>query len=84
LARAYQGLFEVAETAKIIRVLPLTRQAVDRYLELRTLLPRLGKLDLSIAAIVVAFDGILVTRNRRDFEQVPDLQLDDWSRPREA
>jgi tRNA(fMet)-specific endonuclease VapC len=84
LARAYQGLFEVAETSKVIRVLPFTRQAVDRYLELRMLLPRLGKLDLSIAAIVLALDGILVTRNRRDFEQVPDLQLDDWSRSREA
>ena len=84
LARAYQGLFEVAEISKIVRVLPFTPQAVDRYLELRTLLPRVGKLDLSIAAIVLAFEGILVTRNRRDFEQVPNLQLNDWSRPLEA
>ena len=79
LARAYHGLFEVAETSKIIRVLPFTRLAVDRYLALRTLLPRLGKLDLSIAAIVIEFDGTLVTRNRRDFEHVPNLRLDDWS-----
>ncbi len=84
LARAYHGLFEVVESSTIIRVLPFTRHAVDRYLVLRTLLPRLGKLDLSIAAIVLECDGTLITRNRRDFEQVPDLQLDDWSRPQEA
>jgi tRNA(fMet)-specific endonuclease VapC len=79
LARAYQGLFEVAETSKYIRVLPFTSRAVERYLALRRELPRLGKIDLSIAAIALDYDGIVVTRNRRDFEQVPDLQIEDWS-----
>ena len=81
LARAYQGLFEVAETSKYIRVLPFTSRAVERYLDLRNQLPRLGKMDLSIAAIALEYDGIVVTRNRRDFEQVPDLQIEDWSQP---
>jgi tRNA(fMet)-specific endonuclease VapC len=81
LARAYRGLFEVAETSKYIRVLPFTSHAVERYLDLRSQLPRLGKMDLSIAAIALEYDGIVVTRNRRDFEQVPDLQLEDWSQP---
>ena len=81
LARAYQGLFEVAETSKYIRVLPFTSRAVARYLDLRNQLPRLGKMDLAIAAIALENDGIVVTRNRRDFEQVPHLQLEDWSQP---
>lgn len=81
LARAYQGLFEVAETSRYIRVLPFTSRAVERYLDLRRQLPRLGKMDLSIAAIALDYDGIVVTRNRRDFEQVPHLQLEDWSQP---
>jgi tRNA(fMet)-specific endonuclease VapC len=79
LARAYQGLFEAAETSKYIRVLPFTSRAIERYLNLRNQLPRLGKMDLSIAAIALENDGIVVTRNRRDFEQVPHLQLEDWS-----
>ena len=29
LARAYQGLFEVAETSKYIRVLPFTSRAIE-------------------------------------------------------
>ena len=84
LARAYQGLFEVAETAKYIRVLPFTSRAVERYLDLRNQLPRVGKMDLSIAAIALEYDGIVVTRNRRDFEQVPQLQLEDWSQPEQG
>ena len=69
----------MAETSKYIRVLPFTSGAIERYLDLRSQLPSLGKMDLSIAAIALEYDGIVVTRNRRDFEQVPDLQLEDWS-----
>jgi hypothetical protein len=43
LARAYQGLFEVAETSKYIRVLPFTSGAIERYLDLRSQLPRLNR-----------------------------------------
>jgi tRNA(fMet)-specific endonuclease VapC len=84
LARAYQGLLEVAETSQYIRVLPFTSRAIERYLDLRARLPRLGKMDLSIAAIALEYDGIVVTRNRRDFEQVPDLEIQDWSQPENA
>ena len=58
LARAYQGLFEIAETSKYIRVLPFTSRAVERYFALRRELPRFGKMDLSIAAIVLDYAGI--------------------------
>ena len=83
-ARAYQGLLEVAETSKYLRVLPFTSRAIERYLDLRARLPRLGKMDLSIAAIALEYDGIVVTRNRRDFEQVPGLEIQDWSQPENA
>jgi tRNA(fMet)-specific endonuclease VapC len=81
LTRAYAGLFEVTEALRRIRDLPFPAAAVGRYLDLRKQLPRLGKLDLAIAAIVLDVQGTLVTRNQSDFSQVPQLRLEDWSKP---
>lgn len=81
LARAYEGLFDVVDMAKRLPVLPFSRAAVDRYVDLKKALPRLGKNDLAIAAVALEFDATVVTRNRQDFQQVPNLRIEDWSLP---
>ncbi len=37
-------------------------------------------MDLKIASIAMANEAILVSRNLKDFEQVPDLTVKDWTR----
>jgi tRNA(fMet)-specific endonuclease VapC len=40
---------------------------------------RIGTQDLRIASVALTYSGILLTRNLRDFERVPELTIQDWS-----
>ena len=40
---------------------------------------RIGTMDLKIAAIALANDAMVITRNTQDFSRVPDLKFEDWS-----
>lgn len=61
------------------QVLAWGSEAERIYGELKQRRIRIGAQDLRIAAIVLASDGTVVTRNRRDFKQVPGLLIEDWS-----
>jgi len=39
---------------------------------------RVGTQDLKIAAITLAHGATLLTRNTRDFAQVPELNIENW------
>jgi tRNA(fMet)-specific endonuclease VapC len=79
LAVAYRDLQSSIEDLQALPILPFSELAKDRYRDLLQQKIRVGSHDLRIAAIVLSIEGILVTRNRRDFERVPSLQIDDWS-----
>jgi tRNA(fMet)-specific endonuclease VapC len=79
LAVAYRDLQSSIEDLQALPILPFSELAKDRYRDLLQQKIRVGSHDLRIAAIVLSVEGILVTRNHRDFERVPGLQMDDWS-----
>jgi len=60
-------------------ILDFTEPAIVRYEDLLSLKLNIKKMDLRIAAITLENAGTLVTRNRRDFQRVPSLVIEDWS-----
>ena len=62
-----------------IAVLDYDSKAMQIYTHLRQARVRIGTMDLKIAAIALANDAILLTRNLSDFQKVPDLRVEDWS-----
>jgi tRNA(fMet)-specific endonuclease VapC len=79
LPRVYDRLAETVQFFSRVRILSFSAAAAATYDVLRRMRLKLGKLDLRIASIVLVERGTLVTRNRSDFDQVPDLALEDWS-----
>ncbi len=79
LAVAYQALQSTIEDLQMLSILPFTESARDQYRELLERKIRVGSHDLRIAAITLSVGGVLVTRNRRDFERIAGLQITDWS-----
>ena len=59
-------------------VLPWDTDAADILQGLRRQRIRIGTMDLKIASIVLAHDATLLSRNLRDFQQVPNLRVEDW------
>ena len=60
-------------------VLDFDPLAAAKFDELLKLKPRIGTMDLRIAAITMAQDGLLVSKNLADFRKVPGLRVEDWT-----
>jgi tRNA(fMet)-specific endonuclease VapC len=81
LVTAYALLKETFNRLCQANILDFNKAAFDSYNELLKQKIRVGTQDLRIAAIALSVNGIVVTRNRRDFEKVPGLKIVDWSNP---
>ena len=71
----------IRSLASIETVLPIDAAATaefDRLLKDKKL-KKIGRGDLLIAAITLANKATLVTRNRKHFQQVSGLQLENWA-----
>lgn len=79
LILAYANLRKTINYLADFELLDFDRDAANYYGEFLRQKIRVGTQDLRIAAITLSNNGILLTRNRRDFEKIPGLKFEDWS-----
>ncbi len=80
LAWAYRRLAATVRFLSQVQIVDFDEPAIQRCEQLKKLKLKVRKMDLRIAATVLERGAILVTRNVRDFRQVPGLRIEDWSK----
>jgi tRNA(fMet)-specific endonuclease VapC len=80
LARIYDRLTMAVRSLSCLPILSFNETAIHRCKALQASKLNVRKMDLCIAAIELEARAIVVTRNVRDFERVPNLVVKDWSR----
>jgi tRNA(fMet)-specific endonuclease VapC len=82
LSNLYTKLWKTTEFFKIITILNFDLDAENYYNRLRQNNRNLAKKklekDLRIASIALMQNATVVTRNYKDFSQVPNLQIENW------
>lgn len=76
---AYRRLKAQLGNYAAILVLDFDEVAATFFQQLQRSRLRLGTKDLQIAAIVLAHDATLLTKNLKDFRKVPGLKVEDWT-----
>lgn len=83
LVDLYTRLWTALDYFKSVRVYNFDEAARNCYQQLLRENPNLNKKrlqrDMRIAAIALSLNATLVTRNYRDFSQVPNLLIEDWT-----
>ncbi len=77
---AYERLHRSLETYRNTAVLDFDENAAKVFQNLKSQKIRIGTMDLKIASIAIANKAVLDSRNLKDFEQVPNLSVQDWTR----
>ena len=79
VVRGYNLLSEVIQGFSNAHILSFDTQAAETFIQLRKQKVRIATMDLRIASIALSKELILLTRNVRDFQQVPKLVIEDWT-----
>ncbi len=75
---AYHELARLFEYFRSFTIVPFDERAADEFDALRSAKIRLGTMDLKIAATALVNDALLLSANRRDFERVRGLRVENW------
>jgi len=77
--KGYARLHGLLEDYANRPILDFDHTAVIEYQRLKNSKVRVGTMDLKIAAIALAHNALLLSRNITDFRRVPGLRVDDWA-----
>ena len=76
--RAYHEFGELFDRFSAFTIAKFDDAAVAIYASLRPGRGHLGTRDMKIAAISISQSALLLTANRHDFEQIPQLRFENW------
>jgi tRNA(fMet)-specific endonuclease VapC len=76
---SYARLHELVKFYRDQPLLDFDAAASHEFVRLRKGGIRIGTMDLRIAAIALAHDALLISRNLVDFQKVPGLRVEDWT-----
>ena len=74
----YERMQRSAEMIGEWQILPFDDDALENVERLKSARLKMSTLDLKIASIALAYDATLLSRNLRDFRQVPGLRVENW------
>lgn len=92
-AELYYGAYKSDKKKKVItaldkflfpfEVIPFSDDVIMTYARIRSDLEKKGNIigpnDLIIAATTLAYGGMLITHNIKEFERVDELPVEDWA-----
>jgi tRNA(fMet)-specific endonuclease VapC len=76
---AYSKLERHLAKFRAATVIGFDPNSASKFESLRRLYPRLGTMDLKIAAIAITTEAILLTRNKSDFARIEGLIFENWT-----
>ena len=76
----YQRLRRHLDNYRSTLVVDFEENAAEHYRRLKETGVRIGAMDLKIAAVALSLNATLLSRNLVDFEKVPGLRVEDWTR----
>ena len=76
--RSYASFQKTITAFSKFSILAFDTDAAEIFHKLKRELPRKGTMDLKIAAICLAHDATLLTRNVADFENLAGLRVENW------
>jgi tRNA(fMet)-specific endonuclease VapC len=79
LLRGYAMMAQIVNSTKIIPTISFEERSLRVFKELKSQKIKVATMDLRIASIAISYNLTLLTRNRKDFAQIPNLLLEDWT-----